>query len=326
MIEWLIAKWKDITGIASLEASVSTLTAKVSAQNDILYQVSKSKLQLAEEKIALQKKYDEALDVANVLNVRITELGLVIESLKTEIAANGIDLPAAKPAFIGSGYCYRPNIQVEGEDISVQDPTNVYTRSDLLNKSIRSQDLKKLNKYQKLMKIWEFTINALTYKWDTRDNHQLHPITILRKFGDCEDGTILFIDACRACGISATDAFNHVGNTSFGYHSYPTVFLDDADIKGTPCEQTGKGFYIYETTLDFVPSAPKKLNGSQYWSEGGIQNWAFFGSIKPESASLFNGIAMPKTGAGDIRELKVEDGEDKRKAINDYWKKSEKRR
>lgn len=316
IFSWFEERWKDLTGVSALETQIALLTGKIRAQDDILYQMDKEKLILAIDKIDLQKKNSE-------LQADVVNLNGAVESLKTELAANGVDLPAAKPAFIGTGYCYRPSVMVEEETLSMSNPCDMYVRSDLLCRKLNLDAIKKLPKYQKLMKIWEYVVLNFSYRYDKRENWQFHPLTLLRGAGDCEDSTIVFLDACRSAGVSGANVFNVVGNTAFGYHSYPVVWLSSQDIAGTPCENTGEGFYIFETTLDFVPAAPKKLNGSKYWAEGGLQNWLFYGSVKQEHSGLFNGITMPQTAssASDKRKRPVIDNsKKKKKEINNYWK------
>jgi transglutaminase-like putative cysteine protease len=190
----------------------------------------------------------------------------------------------------------------------------------LLAKKIDISSLKSLPKYAKVVKVWAYVINALTrYTGDKRDNWQLHPITILRGTGDCEDGVIVFLDACRMVGISASQAFNTVGNTSFGYHSYPIVWFDDADLVGTKLEGAGKGWYIFETTLDYVPTAPKKLNGSEYWCEGGLQNWLYYGNVKPENVGEFNGVKMP-TATGSVKGKRIDNSKLDKEGLKKYWR------
>lgn len=313
VLGWLSSVWKTTTGIDILEGKIEVLTATVKAQDAILYQVDKDKLQLAKDKIDLQKQVADL----NVLNVSKDS---AIESLKTELAVQGIEVPSVKPTFLGAGFCYSPNIQVEGEDVMVTNPPDIYTRSDLLARKLNLSDVKRLPKYAKVVKVWEYVINSLTYSFDKTDNWQFHPTTIMRKKGDCEDGTILFLDACRMVGIPASQAFNAVGNTSFGYHSYPIVWFEDADLVGTPIEGTGKGWYIFETTIDFIPDKPKRFISSQYWCEGGLQNWLYFGAVKNENKSDFNGVVMPSTGAGDIKRKRIEDSVEKRLMIIKHWK------
>ena len=316
ILGWISERWKSLVGIDTLEGQINLLTAKVKAQDDILYQVDKDKLQLAKDKIDLQAQ-------VVVLNDTVAGKNASIESLKTEMAVQGVEVPSIKPTFLGStAYVYRPNIQVEGEDISVPVPPDIYTRSNLLAKKVDVSTLKSLPKYAKVVKVWEYVINALVrYTGDKQDNWQLHPISILRATGDCEDGTILFLDACRMVGISASEVFNCVGNTSFGYHSYPVVFFSETEIIGTPIAGTGAGWYIFETTIDFVPAAPKKLNGSQYWCEGGLQNWLYYGNVKPENVGDFNGVAMPtSTGAPLRKRRRIENDKDKYERIKKYWR------
>ena len=622
--DWIRNYWNAFTGMDILEDENSLLLSKVKAQDDLLYQVDKAKLELAKDKIELQKKLDAQIIVSNVLNVRISERNSSIESLKTELAMHGVEIPTSNPSFLSKGLCYQPNVQVEGEDIRITNPPDIYSRSDLLYRELRVDSIKSLPKYEKLSKIWNYVIKAIEYKYDAVDNWQYHPITILRKFGDClpedtflttsdgnlfeikdskcgmeiiglngeptkilnvwnkgtlstkrfslsnksvlectsnhkvfvvtplgdireilaselkvgdellsinklklkkgakqeeipldmlklyglhiadgwvedsrfsisgkdgfekeaqkmwvkeyceshglnyrwheryitinnkeyadkmfvcghtainkqipfsvslsefeinslldglradahlknirtwihrtiskklsvqtrmlykqlgiqtslklfvnhgglgknpiydlttrnsiypitvekiedgrsvicydietenngiylpesdiivhncEDGTILFLDACRMCGIPADKVFNTIGNTSFGYHSYPIVWMDVEDLVGTASEGQGKGWYIYETTLDFLPTSPKKLKGSNYWCEGGLQNWKYFGVVRTLNYSTFNGVRMPAP-AGDIRNKKIDNSERKRNAIIKYWRDS----
>jgi hypothetical protein len=114
-------------------------------------------------------------------------------------------------------------------------------------------------------------------------------------------------------GISGAEVFNTVGNTSFGYHSYPIVYFKDDEIS------TGVGWYIFETTIDYVPSSPIRLCGSKYWCEGGLQNWAYYGRIVNDYFRDFNGISMPAS-TGDPRKLKIDNGNEKRKQIIRYWR------
>jgi len=121
--------------------------------------------------------------------------------------------------------------------------------------------------------------------------------------------------------VSAAEVFNAVGNTNFGYHSYPIVWLSVEDTIHTPVEGFGAGWYIFETTIDFNPATPKKLNGSKYWCEGGLQNWLYSGVVRKNDSSQFNGIKMPVRAGSSGK--KINNSLKKRRDIIKYWKDGE---
>jgi len=90
---------------------------------------------------------------------------------------------------------------------------------------------------------------------------------------NCEDGTILFLTLARISGIKADSIFNACGwfytndGRKFG-HSFPIAKMSD-----------GK-WYVFETTLDFIPSKPMLFKGSNYSADWGVHNWKFGGMIK----------------------------------------------
>ena len=323
-------KWlDDWLGITTLRDQNAALTDKLKAANDFIYQVSKDKTDLVNQNMACQAN-NSTLQVAYKAQIASLTNDLnvsngAVESLKAALATAETEIPTMPPAFIDyTNHAYLPNIQVLYpnqivDSITVFNPCDIYTRSGLLNRSLDVNGIRKLPKYQKLMKVWEFVVKALVYQNDFQDNWQFSPATILRKKGDCEDGTITFIDAARAVGLSATDVFNQVGDTDFGYHSYPIAYLSAADIAGTICEKTGEGFYIFESTLDFLPAGPQKLNGSVYYCDGGVANWTYQGKIKMESSPLFNGIFKPSAMPGSMPH-KIDRSEDKHKAILKHWR------
>lgn len=168
-------------------------------------------------------------------------------------------------------------------------------------------------KIEKLKAIWDFVIKAGTYERDYVDAWYLPIQTIVKKSFDCEDGTILFLSLSRACGLSSHEVFNAIGPTSFGYHSYPIVYLTKED-------GFKDGWYIFETTLDFVPQNPKPLIGSEYWIDD-IQNWHYAGTIKKEYKEQFNYSPSSKKQNSDRLERIIENTEEKRKKIIEYWRK-----
>ena len=86
---------------------------------------------------------------------------------------------------------------------------------------------------------------------------------------NCEDGTCLFVTLCRIAHVPADSVFNATGwyrdGTNAYGHSYPIVKMEDGN------------WYIMETTIDFVPNAPKLFKGSNYDASWGYANWKITG-------------------------------------------------
>jgi transglutaminase-like putative cysteine protease len=281
------------------------LVQKLKYANDVIYNTNKDKTHLAQQKIELENK-------VALLTGEVEQKNQAIESLKTELALNQVEPVSEFPNFLENGKVYKPSIRLEdGTYMVVYEPRVMYHLSDILIDKVKHW--RTLSEYEKLLKVWEYVVKALKYEYDKTDNWQFPDVTVIREKGDCEDGTVLLVSLARAVGIPAHKIFNAIGPTAFGYHSFSIAYIDkDSGSTLTP------GWYIFESTLDFMPKQPKALVGSQYWIDAGLQNWRYAGAIKSGFMDKFNG-KYTKTG-GPQKEQKIENSEEKRQAIIKYWK------
>lgn len=180
------------------------------------------------------------------------------------------DWLSLEPVFI-------PKIRLDAKD-GVQvvrlNPLDPYTSSYAVKELAKRHNLKTLYKEDKkacAYAIWKIVIGALTYEYDKEEDWRPSYVTIRYTHGDCEDGTILFVDLAREAGFRPDEVFNACGWVSttsgkFG-HSFPIL-------------NYGEGWNIYESTLDRVPTAPMPFKGSNYSADWGLTNWEWFGKIK----------------------------------------------
>lgn len=288
---------------------LSEAITKVKALNDIVYNTKKDTLELIGKKIELE---NEVADLHELIAKKDSD----IDSLKTELALKG-EVSAPVPAFIENKPIYTPYMNSEGNDIYLL-YSEIYDMAYRAKNWVVQNKIRGLPKNQKLIAIWGYVVNAITYEYDKVDNWQPFAVSAARGRGDCEDGSIMFVTLCSFAGLRPDEVFNAVGPTDFGYHSYPIVKFDKDDTLGTD----GESFYICESTLDYLPPKPMKLKGSKYHTDsGGIANWslAHCGRIKPEFALEFNGV--PGAIGGDEKQRAIENSEEKRQAIIDHWKK-----
>jgi len=202
-------------------------------------------------------KYNESLNIIEALNNRIEELENEEE----------INVP---PWLDTSEYPYKPFISIEEGKTTLEDPRDIYTSSVTLG--LIAEKWKGLPLNQKLMNIWHFVIDALKYRYDVKEDWQFPIVTYYMKFGDCEDGSILFVELARLAGISPERVFNACGwftqdANKFG-HSFPIAQMED-----------GK-WYVFESTLDYKPDQLMLFKGSNYDASWGVANWALFGKIR----------------------------------------------
>ena len=191
-----------------------------------------------------------------------------ITELQNQLNQQGDD--SVKPTWLDSSiYPYKPYCVIEEGKYTLEDPRDIYSdSSSLINVA---NTWKKLPLNQKLMAVWYYVIDALTYAYDVNEDWQFPIITFYRKLGDCEDGTILFVELCKLAGVKSDSIFNccgwyHQGTEKFG-HSYPIAKMED-------------GFwYIFETTLDNKPTSPKIFKDSDYDASWGVCNWKYYGKI-----------------------------------------------
>ena len=173
---------------------------------------------------------------------------------------------------------YQPKREILLKDGRVErvayKPCDLYVVTPTIRKIVLDNKWHLLNHDEKLMKIWEYVIKHISYQYDWLEDWRYAIITNNYKRGDCEDSSILFVTLCRATGIPANKVFNACGwyytsKGKFG-HSFPIAQMED-----------GK-WYVFESTLDFVPSKPKLFKGSNYSADWGVHNWRFDGRIKSE--------------------------------------------
>ena len=163
--------------------------------------------------------------------------------------------------------------------------------------------LSSLPVYLQLIAAWRFVIdlgiydtgetsNITTYAW------YWHGTTLAIKVFECDEGTVVFIDLCRMLGITADRVFNCIGQCTFGYHSFPVVFLYQADIDAavkmglTGAQFVQPGAQIYETTdHGFHPVNPMQLQGSDTYFIDNMANWQFQGvPTQPFLGTGLNGV------------------------------------
>lgn len=212
---------------------------------------------------------DFSLEKANLLN-QIKEMKSLIKSLKDS------DSETKKPIFLNNEMPYVPKTkivtQTEEKEISLQ-PTEIYTANSAVKNIVSTNNWKELyskDKQKCAYDIWEYVIKAITYEYDKREDWRFSGITLAYAKGDCEDGTILFVDLCKEAGFKSNEIFNACGwvetpQGSFS-HSYPIL-------------NYGSGWFIYETTLDTLPNEPMRFLGSKYGGEWGLSNWKFAGRL-----------------------------------------------
>ena len=321
-------KWfAKVSGLAQLKAEKVVLQVRcaeleeegIEKQETIAVQLERIREHL--EKINSLERDNEGLH-GNLLGVSEELFDSEYQVSELEDILDSLDEPITKrPGWLNNKTAYTPYIQIPkvNEGYEMEDPTGIYTEGDWLYREVDGASVRKLELYEKLRSIWEYVILNFKYKSDVGDNWQPHTITLMRGMSDCEDTSVVFMDACRMVGVPADIIFNAVGPTSFGYHSYPIVYLTEGDIEDTPIENNGEGWYIFESTLRSLPSKPRKLKGSPYWVDS-TANWKYQGKIYSNQKAQFNGIPGGKmTGASKKKEKRIENNEKKIEDINNDW-------
>ena len=198
---------------------------------------------------------------------------------------------------------FSPNGQMEGAQWN--DPRDMYPSTKEMEATVAASGYEKMNRYDRLMLGWKLALPC-NYIADDGDNHQLPVQTRARKKGDCEDYARLVMTYWRLLKVMPDTAYNTTGSTSFGYHDWPIAYLFLEDIKGTPVEHDGPGWFIYEATLTYsTPSCPMPLIGSGYHVDDGIENWQMKGKVKPEFGAQFE-LAAGEIAPGARRGTKEE--------------------
>ncbi len=254
--------------------NIKDLIWKILFKGDVKYDTSDE----------LERHIDIIQDLNNMINSlkaqieenqnEIGALNDALEYLQQELNDNNIE----KPDFLNNVMPYQPKSKIvtkTGSKQIVLQPTHIYSVTPHIKMLADKYHLRTLYQQDKkacAMKIWEYVINALTYEFDDGEDWRFSTISLAYTKGDCEDGTILFLDLAKEAGFKANEVFNACGyvrkkdGSKFG-HSYPIV-------------NWGEGWYIFESTLDTLPSKPMKLLGSNYGAEWGLCNWKFGGRLK----------------------------------------------
>lgn len=304
--------------------TIDNLQNKIVSQNDLIFQIQKSDGGKVEKIVQQASLVDSLQQTIATQQATLLDKDGAIGSLKTELAIAG-EVQYAIPNFLDMAK--KPFIPVlqyihqDGKPDSVMCPDfrEVYVFFEFQKAFARQW--RQLSKVEKLKKIWAFVIQTMTYEGDWGDDWSPSIYPYLRKRGDCNQGTELFLATARACGIRADECYNAIGPSPFGYHSYPIVFLGSDDAQVWFNDKTRTGWYIFETTIDSVPAEPALLTATDYHiDEGGIQNWQMGGQIKPAYFKSFN--ALP-AGPGALARKTVQHSEEKRQKINEYWKNKE---
>jgi hypothetical protein len=214
----------------------------------------------------LQNKINVMSSQIKIIEEINNNLSKELEDLNNKIWEDNSKIPD----FLDiGGYVYKPNITSDLYSISIEN-SEIYAETKALQEIANSWI--NLQHDDKLKMIWYYVLDHIKYSFDKNENWQFPQVTLKRKYGDCEDGTILFIILCKLARVTADKVFNACGmygnpDEKIG-HSYPIAKKSD-----------GK-WYIYETTLNFKPQEPKQFKGSLYGAEWGMSNWKFSGAIK----------------------------------------------
>ena len=224
----------------------------------------------------IMKKYQDAILKSQTL---ILKQQNVIDGYKNLVELiNNRTYNGEKPEFLNDNNVYNPVCKVttiSGVKNVVLRPTDIYTFNTKIMELVNEKGWRLLyikDKKKCAKKIWDYVVENLTYEYDEGDDWRFSPVTLKRGIGDCEDGTILFLDIARESGFQPNEIFNACGwvtinsETRYG-HSFPIV-------------NCGDGWYIYETTLSVVKSSPMLFKGSKYDCSWGLGNWSWYGKLK----------------------------------------------
>ena len=205
-------------------------------------------------------------DIANK-DRNITELADRIDQQIKEIEVLTNEPATERPTWMVEGTVYkgRRTVNFVTKERLTVEPEDLYIVTPSIHNAVK--DILMLDFDKQIKSIWAKVISWVTYRYD-EDEEWLFPQETLRLCkGDCEDGTILFVSMCRAAGIPSDRVFNVCGKYNDIGHSFPIVQMSD-----------GK-WYVFETTLDSIPSSPKLFLGSSYNGNLGCANWQHVGRL-----------------------------------------------
>ena len=243
-----------------------------------------------EEISILKDKVNEMIDLNYKLQSQVKQLlgqitfrNEVISRLQSKLNSINYwqkDIPSEVPHWLnnnGGSYKGVRQINEKGQVVTVKiKPEDLYFPRPSLIKLATQKNWLNMDLDQKLKSIWNYVIYRIRYRYDANEDWQEPNTTNDLGYGDCEDGTILFVTLCRIAGVPADGVFNALGwfytNTDKFGHSFPIAKMSD-----------GK-WYIFESTLDSMPPSPRLFKGSNYSADWGVQNWKYDGTIIPTSS------------------------------------------
>jgi len=212
----------------------------------------------------------------NTLSEKNTLINYELDNIKAQLDA--IIAPDAKaPEWLDqTKQAYSPPVRYVNTDgkpftISIKQQ-DIYAPSKSLEDLVKNEAWMLMTHNKKLMSIWHFVTSYLRYAYDFGDAWQYPATTYYRKWGDCEDGTVLFLTLCKLAKVPCDKVFNacgyfNDGSTQFG-HSYPVAQMED-DL-----------WYVFETTINDKPANPKRWKDSPYYADWGLANHVYQGKIK----------------------------------------------
>lgn len=255
----------------------------------------------------MQKTIDTLKSSNESLNVVITQQTKDIKTLLNPYA------DSVSPTWLNEGQMpYIPSMSLPEGTVTIEDPREIYCSNEVLKKLVK-EAVKNMTLDQKLTWVWYQVIDRLTYMYDVTEDWQPPIISWYKRQADCEDGTILFIEMCKLAGIKPDNPFNRCGwyDKKYG-HSYPTAVMLDGKT------------YIFETTIDYHPSAPILFEGSKYDDSWGVCNWHYMGKNKNTNSvstmSKGTGIILRNYENDLFKDLDEKANAEKMKSINSYWK------
>lgn len=273
--------------------------------------ISELKNDITECKNTIQEFKDSlANEVAECDNVK-NDLAALQEEMKPfKFAFYGSPSPIPNFLTLGGDY-YKPKMEIltqsgNMEFISIE-PKDLYLPAPSTIELVTQLGWANMPHDVKLLKIWDYALRNIGYRFDFNENWQRAEATLKRGWGDCEDGTILFIVLCRIAGIPSGRVFNACGwfkgtGGQFG-HSYPIAQMEDGN------------WYIFETTVHGI-SGLKPVNfftQTAYDATWGLQNWFYQGGMKVTS----NNPGYDPNGM--IKQNSEEENEEKQKALKKFW-------
>ena len=238
--------------------------------------IVQSQLEFTKKIAVLMEKYNQAF--VGYQEIIDKQKGLIELYKQTLSVIKDKKIVVPKPDFLNDNPAYAPRVTIatiSGEKMVALRPEDIYTSAKIIIDIVNDKGWRVLylsDKKKCAQEIWKYVCDCLTYEYDKDEDWRFSPVTLKLGRGDCEDGTILFLDLARESGFGPDEVFNATGwvtvneDTKYG-HSFPIL-------------KYGEGWKIYETTLPRVVSAPKTFKGSKYDCSWGLGNWYFSGKLK----------------------------------------------